>query len=216
MSQRAVPMIHVADVRATVDWYKEIGFNVVATYGDDTGEGLSFAVVAFGDTQVMFSEGGEPSTAHRREVDLYVYTDDVDERYERLKDRVDIVKEPHDTFYGMHELIIRDLNRFWITFGQESVFVADAPPAEIAPETLESYIGNYKGERGLAAEISLDEGQLYVTPAGQPAMRLWPVDQVTFRPIPIHGATIIFNVENGKTVSLTLKQDDFQTELRRL
>jgi hypothetical protein len=23
----------------------------------------------------------------------------------------------HDTFYGMREFIIRDLNRFWITFG---------------------------------------------------------------------------------------------------
>jgi hypothetical protein len=113
----------------------------------------------------------------------------------------------------MHEAIIRDLNRFWITFGQESVFVADAPPAEIAPETLQSYVGNYKGEHGLAAEISLNEGELYVTPAGQPTMRLWPVDQVTFRPIPIHGATIIFNVE---TASLTLQQDDFKTELKRL
>ena len=28
--------------------------------------------------------------------------------------------EPHDMFYGMRELIIRDINRFWITFGKES------------------------------------------------------------------------------------------------
>ena len=28
---------------------------------------------------------------------------------------------PHDTHYGMRELIIRDLNRFWITFGQHVV-----------------------------------------------------------------------------------------------
>jgi catechol 2,3-dioxygenase-like lactoylglutathione lyase family enzyme len=216
MSKNVVPMIHVPDVRATVEWYREIGFDVVATYGDDTGEGLSFAIIAFGETQVMFSEGGEPSAKHRREVDLYVYTDDVDELYDRLKHRVDVVKAPHDTFYGMHEVIIRDLNRFWITFGQESVFVADAPPAEIALETLQSYVGNYKGERGLAAEITLDDGQLYVTPAGQPAMRLWPVDQVTFRPMPIHGATIIFNVQAGETVSLTLQHDDFKTELKRV
>ena len=209
-------MIHVPDVRATVEWYKEIGFEVVATYGDETGEGLSFAIVSYGDSQVMFNEGGEPSTKHRREVDLYVYTDDVDALYERLKDRVDVFKGPHDTFYGMHELIIRDLNRFWITFGQESVFVADAPPAEIAAEILQSYVGSYKGERGLAAEITLDNGQLYVTPSGQPTMRLWPVDQVTFRPIPIPGATIIFNVANGATVSFTLQHDDFKTELKRV
>ena len=55
----------------------------------------------------------------RREVDLYIYTDDVDEVYERLKDRVDVIEGPHNTFYGMREVIIRDLNRFWITFAQE-------------------------------------------------------------------------------------------------
>ena len=29
MSKKVVPMIHVPDVRATVDWYESIGFNVV-------------------------------------------------------------------------------------------------------------------------------------------------------------------------------------------
>jgi hypothetical protein len=66
----------------------------------------------------MFNEGGLPSSSHRREVDLYVHTDDLDSLYGRLKHRVDVVEGPHDTFYGMREFIIRDLNRFWITFGQ--------------------------------------------------------------------------------------------------
>ena len=118
MSKSVVPMIHVPDVRATVDWYQSIGFNVVATYGNES-DGLSFGIVSFGDSQVMFSQGGETSTKRRREVDLYVYTDAVDELYERLKDRIDVVEGPHNTFYGMREVIIRDLNRFWITFGQE-------------------------------------------------------------------------------------------------
>ena len=119
MSKSVVPMIHVPDVRATVDWYQSIGFNVVATYGNES-DGLSFGIVSFGDRQVMFSQGGETSTKRRREVDLYVYTDAVDELYERLKDRVDVVEGPHNTFYGMREVIIRDVNRFWITFGQEN------------------------------------------------------------------------------------------------
>lgn len=121
MSKNVVPMIHVPDVRATVDWYESIGFNVVATYGNESG-GLSFAIVSFGDGQVMFNQGGETSTKRRREVDLYVYTDEVDDLYERLKDRVDVFKGPHNTFYGMREVIIRDVNRFWITFGQENGF----------------------------------------------------------------------------------------------
>lgn len=121
MTDRVVPMIHVPDVRATVDWYESIGFTVDQTYGDE-GEGLSFAILSFGSSQVMFNQGGQPSTRHRREVDLYVYTNNVDDLYGRLKDRVDIESGPHDTFYGMRELIIRDLNRFWITFGQTSIF----------------------------------------------------------------------------------------------
>jgi uncharacterized glyoxalase superfamily protein PhnB len=118
MPKKVVPMIHVPDVRATVDWYKAIGFTVLDTY-DDGGEGLSFAILSFGNTEVMFNSGGRPSAHRRREVDLYVYSDNVDELCHSLKDQVDVVEELHDTFYGMREFIIRDLNRFWITFGQQ-------------------------------------------------------------------------------------------------
>ena len=150
MTNRVVPMIHVPDVRATVDWYSGIGFTVKATYGDD-GDGLSFAILSFGNSEVMFNQGGQASASHRREVDLYVYTDNVDDLYRGLKDRVDIEAPPHDTFYGMREFIIRDLNRFWITFAQTSVFqglitgvregnvevvVAAIESGNIKPETL--------------------------------------------------------------------------------
>jgi hypothetical protein len=57
-------MIHLPDVAATVVWYRDIGFTVVETYGHD-GEGLSFAVLAFGSTQVMFNQGGRDSTQRR-------------------------------------------------------------------------------------------------------------------------------------------------------
>ena len=120
MAEKVVPMIHVPDVGATVNWYEGIGFTVIETYGDD-GEGLSFAVLRFGTTGIMFNSGGQASTRDRRDVDLYVYTENVDDIYERLKDRVEVVESPHDTFYGMREFIIRDLNRFWMTFGQTSV-----------------------------------------------------------------------------------------------
>jgi N-acetyltransferase len=115
MAEKVVPMIHVPDVGATVDFYESIGFTVLARYGD---EDEGFAMLSFGSGEVMFSSGGQPGTQHRREVDLYVYSDNVDELYHRLKDRVEVVEGLDDTFYGMREFIIRDLNRFWITFGQ--------------------------------------------------------------------------------------------------
>jgi uncharacterized glyoxalase superfamily protein PhnB len=114
----ATPMIHVPDVRATAAWYESIGFTIMETYDDGAG-GLSFAILSAGATRVMFNQGGRPSAARRREVDLYVDVDDLDALFTSLQDRVEIVKPPHDTHYGMRELIIRDINRFWITFGKD-------------------------------------------------------------------------------------------------
>ncbi|HXQ72819.1 MAG TPA: DUF3471 domain-containing protein [Pyrinomonadaceae bacterium] len=267
MEKRVTPMIHVPDVRATVEWYKGIGFEVVAIYGDGTGENFSFAIMSFGSTKVMFNTDGEPSDKGRREVDLYVYTDNVDELYETLKDRVDVIDAPCDRFYGMRELIIRDLNRFWITFGQESlhtmlmggIYEGDAervrkaldsgavkpvtlnialafaavtekstaqivemltaagaqPLPEVDLATLESYAGSYKGEQGAAAEVSVKDGRLFVTPAGDQTMSLWPLDQRTFTFVAMAGATLAFNVEDGKALGLILNHEGHPVKLNK-
>lgn len=260
-------MIHVPNVRATVDWYQQIGFDVVATYADETGDNFSFAIVKFGETWVMFSSGGGTSDAHRREVDLYVYTENVDEFYERFKDRLDVIEAPHDTFYGQREVIFRDLNRFWITFAQESMFamlmagiyegdldrlrnaldskaVSDdtlsvafafaaaaekrneevlrmlseagaEPPPEIDLQTLESYAGSYKSEHGFSVDVTLNDGRLFGTTPGNQPMSLWPLDQVTFRPVAMANAKLIFTVKDGKTTGLTAFHDGHPMELRR-
>lgn len=117
MPHKITPMIHVPDVRATVEWYQSIGFALLGV-NEEEGD-MNWAMLSFGEGMVMFSSGGQPSAAHRREVDLYVHTEGVDDLHQRLMGRVEVVEEPHDTFYGMREVIIRDVNRFWITFGEE-------------------------------------------------------------------------------------------------
>ena len=109
-------MIHVPDVRGTADWYVSIGFRLVR-WNEEDGE-LNWALLRLGESDVMLNCGGKTSSAHRREFDLYIHTDEIDQVYKRLKDRVEMVEDLHDTFYGMREFIIRDLNRFWIAFGQ--------------------------------------------------------------------------------------------------
>ena len=116
MSQTVVPMIHVPNVNATVNWYISIGFTVTRQNEED-GE-TNWAKLSFGSSEIMLNAGGKPSGDHRREVDLYITTDNVDELYRGLKDRVAVVEELHDAFYGMREFIIRDINGFWVTFGQ--------------------------------------------------------------------------------------------------
>jgi catechol 2,3-dioxygenase-like lactoylglutathione lyase family enzyme len=273
MAEKVVPMIHVPDVRATVDWYRDIGFMVIDTYGNER-EGLSFAILSFGSSEVMFNQGGQPSTRHRREVDLYVYTDNVDDLYRRLKDRVEVVESPHDTFYGMREFIFRDLNRFWVTFGEASVFevlmtgvregntesvraaidrgglkaetltaalvaasswdnksgdnknaeiremlrkAGAVPPPEVEIETLQSYVGKYKGEQGFEINVTLQDGKLFAAPGAQQPLALIAVDKTTFRPTAFDNyGSLTFNVEAGKTISCTLKHGSDTTHLMRV
>ena len=109
-------MIHVPDVSTTVAWYTSIGFTLVRQNNAD-GE-IDWAKLSLGNSEVMFSAGGNPSAEPRREVDLYILTDNVDDLHRRLKDRVQVVVDLYDAFYGMREFAIRDCNGFWITFGQ--------------------------------------------------------------------------------------------------
>jgi uncharacterized glyoxalase superfamily protein PhnB len=118
MQQSVVPMMHVPDVRLTVEWYESvIGFTRARVH-EERGQML-WALMRYGNAEVMINVGGKASDAWRREVDLYILAaGGVDGLYRRWKDRVDVVEEPHDTEYGMRELIVRDLNRFWITVAQ--------------------------------------------------------------------------------------------------
>jgi uncharacterized glyoxalase superfamily protein PhnB len=116
MTRRITPMIHVQDVRRTIDWYESLGFQIIST-GDDGSE-MVWAELSFGEGRVMFSAGGKPSAQDRREVDLYVHVENVDEHFQKLKGIARVQEELHDTFYGMREFIVRDVNGFWITFGE--------------------------------------------------------------------------------------------------
>jgi uncharacterized glyoxalase superfamily protein PhnB len=116
MPAKIVPMIHVPDVRATAAWYVSIGFTMMR-YNEEDGE-LNWALLTLDGSELMLNIGGKPSSAHRREFDLYIHVENIESLYEQIKDKAELVEAPHDTFYGMREFIIRDFNRFWITFGQ--------------------------------------------------------------------------------------------------
>lgn len=114
--RRVTPMIHVPDVAATIAWYESVGFSVLGT-GEDGGETV-WAELAFGDGRIMLGSGGKPSDEPRREVDLYVHTENVDRLFAGLSKIVRVQEPPHDMFYGMREFIVRDNNGFWLTFGE--------------------------------------------------------------------------------------------------
>lgn len=198
-------MFHVPDVRKIVDWYRDMGFTVTATYDDNAG-GLSFAMVSFGAGEVMFSAGGRLSSRHRREVDLYVYTEGVDDLYDRIANRVEIVEGPHNMFYGMREVIVRDPNGFWITFGQE------VPPDVLTPwppadsELLQPYAGRYTSDVGSGVVVTIQEGRLLAFPDDAPGVFLMPAGEATFTPAMTEQARVVFERGTGLMTALIFEQ----------
>jgi len=206
MLKKIVPMFHVPDVRRTVDWYRDIGFEVKASYGD-AGDGLSFAIVSFGAGDVMFSSGGKLSSKHRREVDLYAYTEEIDEFYDRIKDRIEIVEAPHNMFYGMREVIVRDINGFWITFGQEVPAEVLTPWPPVDSELLQPYLGRYQSGAGSVVLISIHQGRLLAFPDDSPGVFLMPKGEHVFTPVMGQQAKVSFEGGAGLMTSLTFEQD---------
>jgi hypothetical protein len=88
MPIKIVPMIHVPDVRATADLYVSIGFTLVrsneARRNEEDGQ-LDWALLSLGGSEIMLSLCGMPSTAHRREFDLYIHVENVASLYNQLK-----------------------------------------------------------------------------------------------------------------------------------
>ena len=79
---------------------------------------------------------------------------------------------------------------------------------QVPPETLKSYAGSYASE-GSDVRFDLVDGKLTGGNGGF-KLTLDAVDKVTFRPAEMPAATITFNVENGKVISLTFRRGEGQ------
>ena len=90
------------------------------------------------------------------------------------------------------------------------------PPPTVDAETLQSYVGKYKSEQGTDIAVTLKEGKLFATPAGQTPFGLSAVDQTTFRPTDFDGIIITFNVEGGKASAFTLKRGQTTSQYKRV
>jgi hypothetical protein len=163
-------------------------------------------MVSFGTGEVMFSSGGRLSSHHRRDVDLYAYTEDVDDLYDRIKDRVEIVEGPHNMFYGMREIIVRDLNGFWITFGQQLPADVLTPWPPVDAERLQPYAGRYRSDAGSGVLITIRDGRLLAFPDEAPGVFLMPAGAHTFTPMMTQQASVVFEGGAGLMTTLLFEQ----------
>lgn len=123
------PMISVPDVAAALEWYVSIGFTEVARWANDTGAGVTWGLVRFGEAEVMLSLNGYKG---QHSVSLWFYTEHVDELYRLFKARqleaaqaqsrgeaatpIDIMQDIYDPMYGGREFAVRDLNGYELYF----------------------------------------------------------------------------------------------------
>ena len=89
------------------------------------------------------------------------------------------------------------------------------PPPEVDAATLQSYVGNYKGDPGPEISIALKDGRLIGTGGGG-ALTLFPLDRTTFRPTEFDGLTMTFVVEGGKVTGVNFKQGTNVRLLKRV
>ncbi len=118
------PNIFVKDIHKTIDFYKELGFNVVTTVPEQ-GD-IFWAMMTCGNVTFMFqtfeSLGTELPTISRQNggsLLLYIQTSDIRKFFDRIKDNVKVVKELEKTFYGATEFSIEDNNGFLLTFAED-------------------------------------------------------------------------------------------------
>ncbi len=136
MFKKITPNIMVTDVNATVDYYKNnLDFQIVmgvdeqkeVKMGDSaTGSILTWAMIKKDDVEIMVQrkDGFIEELPELKDIKIggtfamYMSVQDVKGFYDKIKDKVEITKDMHKTFYGADEFVIKDLNGYIIYFAE--------------------------------------------------------------------------------------------------
>lgn len=117
------PNIYVRDIRQTVEYYKLMGFDIVATV-PDTGNPI-FVMMRCGGVTFMFqtfeSIGSSLPLVSRKDggsLLLYIKVKNIRALFDKLKDKVTILHGLQKTFYGATEFSVQDNNHYLLTFAE--------------------------------------------------------------------------------------------------
>ncbi len=130
------PNLMVKDVKETVEFYQNnLGFQLIMAV-PETQDGILneipedkkvvYALVKNGDVEIMF----QAEKSFKEDVPVlkdsqigasctfYIELENVENFYNSIKDKVDVVKELFTTWYGMKEVYIRDNNGYILTIAE--------------------------------------------------------------------------------------------------
>ncbi len=117
------PNIFVKDIGETINFYKTIGFNVAMTVPEE-GD-FVWVMMTCGKVSFMFqtfeslgSELPEISRQNGGSLLLYIQIKEIRQFYDKIKDKVKVIKGLEKTFYGATEFSILDNNGYILTFAE--------------------------------------------------------------------------------------------------
>jgi uncharacterized glyoxalase superfamily protein PhnB len=120
------PNLFVKDIRATLDFYKLLGFSLTMSVPAENEDDLVWAMVTNGKVTIMFqsfkSIGDTLPQIKRKEggpLLFYIKVQRIREFFESIREKTTLVHGLQKTFYGATEFSIVDINDFMLTFAED-------------------------------------------------------------------------------------------------
>jgi catechol 2,3-dioxygenase-like lactoylglutathione lyase family enzyme len=117
-----IPMLSVSDLKRTMSFYGELGFDVLNSFGTPEPR---WCMLGRDGVRIMFNQPPQdeldalPSRAKDFQI-FYFYPDDVVALHAAWKNAGLHVSELRVTDYQMKEFELRDPDGYWLWFGQET------------------------------------------------------------------------------------------------
>jgi uncharacterized glyoxalase superfamily protein PhnB len=120
------PNLFVKDIRATLDFYKLLGFSLTMSVPAENEDDLVWAMVTNGKVTIMFqsfkSIGDTLPQIKRQEggpLLFYIKVQRIREFFDGIREKTTLVHGLQKTFYGATEFSILDNNDFMLTFAED-------------------------------------------------------------------------------------------------
>lgn len=118
------PNIFVKDINKSIEFYKQLGFSIVATVPERSD--FVWAMMSNGNVTFMFQtfdslkdELPEIKRQDGGSLLFYIQIKGIRKFHELIKDKVKIVKDLEKAFYGATEFSIEDVNGYVLTFAED-------------------------------------------------------------------------------------------------
>ena len=115
--EKIIPMLYTKEMQATIDFYTNVPGFTCNNYQPGNG----WASLQWDNVEIMLALPNEhmPFDKPAFTGSFYFRTDNVDELWERFKNKTRVCYEIENFEYGMREFAIYDNNGYLLQFGQE-------------------------------------------------------------------------------------------------